>query len=75
MNTNSALRTAAILTFSAISIYYMVFASMKHMLVFSASMFGSITAFGLYLRYEMNRIVNEQNKRILQASKELPDIY
>lgn len=75
MNTNSTLRTAAILTFSAISIYYMVFASMKHMLVFSASMFGSITAFGLYLRYEMNRIVNEQNKRILQASKELPDIY
>jgi hypothetical protein len=75
MNTNSALRTAAILTFSAISIYYMVFASMKHMLVFSASMFGSITAFGLYLRYEMNRIVNEQNERILQASKELPDIY
>ena len=75
MNTNSTLRTAAILTFSAISIYYMVFASMKHMLVFSASMSGSIVAFGLYLNYEMNRIVNEQNKRILQASKELPDIY
>mgnify|MGYP003634248436 FL=1 len=75
MNTNSALRTAAILTFSAISIYYMVFASMKHMLVFVGSMSGSIVAFGLYLNYEMNRIVNEQNKRILQASKDFRSIH
>ena len=75
MNLKSNLRTALIWALGSICLYYMFYAGSKHFVTFAVSLSGSLLAIGLYLKFEMDRIVKEQNERILQASKDFRSIH